>query len=100
VFPFRERTKSIYQASPLKPHIGPVPLISIAGAVAAIFFLYMSYQTYTTIATRQFSFLITSAAGAAILFGAFGIGIYQAAKMYWKSKGIDINMAFSELPPE
>jgi len=100
VFPFREKTKSIYQASPLKPHIGPLPLISLAGAISAAFFLYMSYQTYVTISHRQFSFLVTSAVGAAILFFVFGIGIYQAAKMYWKSKGIDINMAFSELPPE
>jgi basic amino acid/polyamine antiporter, APA family len=100
VFPYRKNTKKLYQASPLKPHIGPVPLITIAGAIASFFFLYMSYQTYSTLASKTFSALVTPAIGAAILFGVFGLGIYQAAKMYWKGKGIDINMAFSELPPE
>jgi amino acid transporter len=98
--PYRKNTKSIYEASPLKPSILKVPLVSISGAIAGIFFLYMSYQTYSTLARKTFSALVTPAIGAAILFGVFGLGIYQAAKMYWKAKGVDIDMAFRELPPE
>jgi len=100
VMPYRKNSKRIYQLSPLKPSILKVPLITIAGIVSCIFFTYMSYQTYSTLATRQFSFLLPAAISAIVLFGVLGLGIYQVAKMYWAKKGIDLGMAFRELPPE
>jgi len=98
--PYRKLSKAIYGLSPLKPSIGKLPLITVSGIIATIFFLYMSYQSYSTLIQKPFAAIVGPGIGAILFFGLGGLGIYQIAKMYWAKKGIDLNMAFQELPPE
>jgi amino acid transporter len=77
--------------------IGGVPAISIVGAICTISFAYLSYLYYVT---PQ----ITTAGiyGTALMVGAFvlGIAIYLGSRAYWRSKGIAVDLAFKELPPD
>jgi amino acid transporter len=94
-FPFG-KTKKIYELSPIKYEIGPVPVISILGAFTLgfmVFLLYLllKYDVYACNSTLSLSFL-----GA---LAVFSVVYYYAMRAYRKKKeDIDIDLAFEELP--
>jgi amino acid transporter len=93
VLPWRRRTKDAYEASPVsKLRIGPVPLIVIVAVVAMVWAIMIAYA---------FAFT-TSIQSLAADVGIFVLGliIYYAARYYQKTRGIDITLAFTEIPPE
>jgi amino acid transporter len=96
VFPFTK--KDLLEQAPefMRKKIVGVPLVSIIGALAAISFAYLGYIAYTNP-------LITSPTlgglgiAACIIIGCFVV--YFASLAYHKAHGLDIGMAFKELPP-
>ncbi|MGI0084491.1 MAG: APC family permease, partial [Nitrososphaerales archaeon] len=99
VFPFVK--KDIFQKSPgfVKSKIGGLPLMTIVGFVVAISFAYIGYIGYlnpavTSTATAPYGFALV----ASVII--IGFVIYFASKLFYKGKGIDVSLAFKEIPPE
>jgi amino acid transporter len=96
VFPYK--LKKLYNESPAKINIFGVPLIVIAGVIVILWFVYMIY-----------TFLVNPVFGANAPEGLFfmlflwviGFVLFYIAKLIRKkSEGIDIDLAYKELPPE
>ncbi|MGQ4911617.1 MAG: APC family permease [Candidatus Thorarchaeota archaeon] len=97
VFPFRKSTKAIFESSPAaKWKLGPIPAISIFGFLGAIWEGYFIYL-YLTIPELGMS----SPASSALLLGIFIVGFiaYFVIRAYRKKQGIDIDLAYKEIPP-
>jgi hypothetical protein len=89
----------LYRASTTKRTIAGVPVVSIAGAgaILACAFIWVLYLHYPT----QF-FLIDKQKMLSIFGVTIGLAVlyYFAVKVFRRSKGIDIDRAFAEIPPE
>jgi amino acid transporter len=96
---FPKVQKSIYESSPIKRNIGPVPLISIFGAITAFFFIwagYMSFVAYPFVGGLNTA-ILEIYVGLLVVF----LAIYYLSKGYHAKKdGIDIGLAFKQIPPE
>ncbi|MGA2461000.1 MAG: APC family permease [Candidatus Bathyarchaeia archaeon] len=96
VFPFTK--KDLFEQAPefMRKKIGSVPIISILGVLASASFAYMGYIAYTNpLITSPTLSGIGIAVG--ILIACFIV--YFASLAYHKKRGLDIEMAFKELPP-
>ena len=96
IFPYRK--PELLAAAPgfMRKKIAGVPIISVLGALTAIAFAYMGYLVISNP-------LIVSPSGSAILF-AVGIivaclVVYYGSLYYHKRGGVDMEMAFKEIPP-
>ena len=96
IFPFRR--PAIYNASPIaKWKIGPLPLITLVGLIggiwnAAMIYYYMTVPQYGLgIYQPSIIFLV----GIFIIVFVY----YEIRKAYLSAKGIDIGLAFAEVPP-
>ncbi|MEM1523704.1 MAG: hypothetical protein QXU69_11765, partial [Thermofilaceae archaeon] len=98
VVPYRGKTKLMYESSPVsKLKVAGVPLISICGAVYAGLLLVLLYFYFTNPglgALHEPSLLTILAAYVA------GTAYFYGVKLYRRRQGIDIDLAFRELPPE
>jgi APA family basic amino acid/polyamine antiporter len=89
----------LYRASTTKRMFAGIPVVSIAGAGAMltcvfVWVLYFHYPTQFFLTDKQKMLTIFAVTiGLAVVY-------YYAVKMYRKSKGIDIQRAFAEIPPE
>jgi quinol-cytochrome oxidoreductase complex cytochrome b subunit len=80
----------------MRKKLAGVPIISILGVLCSIAFAYMGYIAYTNpLITSPTITGIGIAAG--ILVACFVV--YFASLAYHKRRGLDIEMAFKELPP-
>jgi len=100
VFPFTK--KDLLEQAPefMRKKIVGIPIVSILGALCAVSFAYMGYILYTNpLATAVAGSPTVSGVEIAIgiLFGCFIV--YGASYAYHKAHGLDIGMAFKELPP-
>jgi len=107
VLPFRKKLKSVYEASPVSKYkVGPIPFISICGVIYCVLMLSVLYFFFTTPGLGAFPAELTleSVALQSILVVVgiyiFGIIYYFLMRSYRKGQGIDIDLAFKELPPE
>jgi APA family basic amino acid/polyamine antiporter len=96
LLPFRQR--QAYESSPLKFKIGPLPFMSICGCLTVIISAWLMYSLQTNPVGG-------SPLNAEGLMGlaftiVFGFVIYYVARAYHKARGIDIEAAFKEIPPE
>ncbi len=98
VFPFLKRTKPIFESSPLKWKIGKIPILTIV-SLGWLLFLAVGvyyYLTENALASNKPLMLIMS---VVVFIAAFPI--YYLAKYYRRARqGIDISLAFKEIPPE
>jgi amino acid transporter len=90
--------KDLFKVSPTSKHmIGSIPFISIAGAVWVI---------YSIICAVLFlgdpRFFLFDPASVAFFIGTYlsGIIVYYAYKAYRRRQGIDVEMAYKEIPVE
>jgi amino acid transporter len=97
-FPWKK--KEVFNTSPgfTKAKIGGLPIITIIGAIG---FVYLAYVLYGALLTPAV-FGPISAASVGFMVGVlvFSIVLYYASVAYHRSKGIDISLAFKEIPPE
>jgi basic amino acid/polyamine antiporter, APA family len=92
------RAKDVYEASPgAKYKLGNVPLVTILGAVGfvlggAMLIMFMFYSQLG----------LTSTLAYTVVFGVLAVSWiwYMLAKSAQKSKGINVDYAFKEIPPE
>jgi APA family basic amino acid/polyamine antiporter len=98
LFPFRR--KDLFNLAPgfVKAKIGPVPLLTIFGAINIAFFAFI---VYFSILTPAFSGPV-GLGSYSLIVGIFlsGIIIYSLAYAIRKRQGIDISAISKEIPPE
>jgi amino acid transporter len=96
LLPFRQGTKPIYEKSSIKRSIAGIPIITIVGILQLI---TMGWFTYMFAVNPAYGANSTNSLLA--IFGVFiaGFVIYYASLFYNKNRGIDITLAFHELPP-
>jgi len=97
---FSRRRKDLFNSAPstTKFKVAGVHLITILGAVGSIGFAAIVVFVY---AFPQIGFPITAInIGFIIAVFLFGGIVYYAAKYYRKGQGVDIDMAFKQIPPE
>ena len=99
VFPFVK--KDLFAQAPgfVKSKIGGLPLMTLIGLITAVSFAYIGYIAYqdpavTSTANNAFAFELL---GSVVVIG---LVVYFASKYYYKSRGVDISLAFKEIPPE
>ena len=92
------RQPHVFESSPLKIKIGPVPFVSVCGAITVIVFGWMMYQLETApiggSPLTEYGFI-----GLACTI-VLGFVIYYSARRYHRTRGIDIEASFKEIPPE
>jgi basic amino acid/polyamine antiporter, APA family len=93
VLPFRK--KDIYKG--WGGQIGGVPTISMLGAIGLVVFGYLAYNSVTNPAIGPFE---VGAQEFIIAIFAAAIVIYLASYFYHKSRNLNLNAVFNELPPE
>ena len=97
VFPFRAHMKDVWRTSPASKYmVGGLPLICVGGAVG------LSLQTvmmwYEVTVTNLFINSVPSlAAFAALIISLFAY--WWIVYGYWKRKGLDLSLAYKEVPP-
>ena len=96
--------KSLFQASPASEHrIAGVPLMSITGAVAAVFLGIVLVMLWNDEIAAGPLFSSAGVRGEFwLLLGlvVFGILWYLGIKAYRRRRGIDISLAFKQIPIE
>jgi APA family basic amino acid/polyamine antiporter len=96
-FPFSKRTKPIYQNSTIRKSIGGIPLITILGVLNCAFLIYLGYvlivnSSYGVNSSVSLIAVISIAVAAPVW--------YFAKRAYMKSRQIDLDLVFNEIPPE
>jgi len=96
-FPFRRKDMLAMAPSSWTRKVVGLPLVSWIGLIEAIAFLYMAYLGATNpLIVSPTTFGIVYSLG--IIVAAFVI--YYVSVAYHRSHGVDIRMAFKEIPPE
>ncbi|MFZ2019738.1 MAG: APC family permease [Methyloceanibacter sp.] len=92
------RAKALYDASPGAAYkLGNIPLVTIFGLIGAIVggVMVLMFMFYSALG-------LTSVLAYQVVFGILGVSIvwYFLAKMIQRSRGINVDYAFKEIPPE
>jgi APA family basic amino acid/polyamine antiporter len=96
LLPLRQKTKRIYDTSPIKYEIAGIPLISIIGIFQIVTLGWLVYMFATNAA---YGANTTMSLIAVVGVFVAGFVIYYASVLYNKRRGIDVSLAFRELPP-
>ena len=98
VFPFRSR--SVYESSPASRYrVGKMPLVSLLGALALAFNLFLTYEyvagpnLFLTYPLAQSDEFVLGLFLACVLF-------YFAASWFRKRQGVDLRLSYKEMPPD
>jgi APA family basic amino acid/polyamine antiporter len=100
VFPYSKRARHIYEQAPpiVRKKIGGVPMITIIGAAEAIIFGYLTFLDGTSPALS--GPINPASLGLIAVMYIIPFVIYFGAKAYHKSRGLNLDLAFKEVPPE
>lgn len=97
VFPFVPRMREIYRASPASRYkIGPVPLITLCGIAGMAMNALLLYYS---LAVNELFLNYPPSLAVLVGFLVACALIWPVSYWYWKRKGIDISLAFREVPP-
>lgn len=96
LFPYVKRAKTIWEASPYKFKIGPFYVLTLAAIVNIAFIAILLYYFFTE---PNLGAISRSGAIVYTAIWAFGVAWYFIWVNHWKKKGIDLSVAWKELPP-
>ncbi len=97
ILPFVKKAKHIWEASPYKWKIIGIPLATLAGVLNTIYMILILYGLY---ASEGLTFLMNIWTPIYIAVWIFGLLWYFIWRAYRARQGIDVTLAFKELPPE
>jgi basic amino acid/polyamine antiporter, APA family len=94
---FAYRARELFGASPFHQRLAGIPLIALLGIGGVIQYAFFAYilATVSAIGANVPSGLI-----AVTVLLLIGIPVYFLSYLIQRSRGVDITMAFRELPPE
>ena len=96
IFPYVKRSRAIWEASPYRWRIGPIFLITVAGIVNLVYIGILLYELETT---EGIAWIHNYATWIFLGVWLFSLAWYFIWKRYWMMKGIDIGLAWKQLPP-
>jgi len=98
IFPYVKKVKHIWEASPYKEwkFLG-IPVATVTGVIALGFVVLLVISYYIN---EAFAFMHTWWTAIYLIVWAIGISWYFIWKAVRKKEGIDVTMAFKEIPPE
>jgi amino acid transporter len=94
-FPFRRR--ALYEASPIRRSIAGVPALTLVGVAALLVYILFFYPLATN---NTLGANTTTGWVATGIIAGIGILIYPISYVINKARGVDLRLAFRELPPE
>ncbi|WP_304328031.1 hypothetical protein [Candidatus Culexarchaeum yellowstonense] len=97
LFPYVKKVRTIWEASPHNWKIGKIPVAVIAGILSIVMAGIVIWSVYASPAMGGLNIYWTP-----IYFGAGFAGVIWYLFWRWKraKEGIDVTLAFKELPPE
>jgi len=98
LFPYLKSTKKIYEDSPISKYkVAGLPLITVMGALGALYFAIMFYLYIT-----DPRYGTNDPLSAMYILGALAISavIYFAYRYYRRSQGVDTDLTYREIPAE
>jgi amino acid transporter len=97
LFPYRSKTIYAAAPAPVKRMIGGIPLITVVGLIGAVLSFVMVIVGLTT---KELGLVNTTA--RLLLIGSFvsGFIIYFGWRAWQARRGVDLGLAFRELPPD
>jgi len=97
-FPFAK--KRLYEVMPLKSKVGPVPTLSILGLLVVLFFVPMaSVYVWWSDYAKVIGLWSTDTTMLIAVIYIVAIVVYFGSKAYWRTKGVELESAFKEIPP-
>jgi len=96
IFPFTKKDLLLMAPGFMRKKIGSVPVISILGFLTTICFLYIGYLALIN------PLIVTLTSYGAVLALGIVVGciaVYYTSVAYHKKHGLDIELAFKEIPP-
>ncbi|HUY08859.1 MAG TPA: APC family permease [Candidatus Dormibacteraeota bacterium] len=95
IFPFRRR--ALYESSPINFRWLGLPAISVTGVLSLIIyiFFFVSLATQSALGANATVGII-----ATVVIAAIGIVIFPISYALNRRRGVDLSLAFRELPPE
>jgi APA family basic amino acid/polyamine antiporter len=96
ILPYRYR--QLYESScPVKTKVAGVPVVSVIGAISAIFlvlyeYIFITYNVYFGVTTNFLEVMVG--------FVVFFIVLYFVIIAYRKRQGVDVTLVYREIPPE
>lgn len=101
---FPKTRRNLYEMSPASEQkVGGIPVMSITGALGAVFMAAVLYMLWNDVNAAGPLFSADAIRGEFwLLLGVvvFGVVWYLAAKSYRRRQGIDISLAFRQIPIE
>ena len=100
MFPFLKKTRDIWNNSPsiVRARIGPLPVLTLAGVVAGVLCLWVSYSSMLPALTGMAEISPVYTASMLALF-VIALVIFAISYAYHKAKGVPIDLVAKELPP-
>jgi APA family basic amino acid/polyamine antiporter len=96
LFPYVKKARTIWEASPYKFHLGPIYVLTVAAVINLAFVGILIYYFFTVPALGAIS---TVGGAIYITIWIFGVLWYLLWVRHWKKQGIDLKMAWKQLPP-
>ena len=98
LIPFRKRTENIWAASPYRTwKFAGMPTITLAGIIYVVYILMLLYFAFLAPQTRDIT-----GKNLALIGGAWAFGLLYYV-FWWnrnRKAGIDVGLAYGQLPPE
>ena len=100
LLPYRKR--DLFEAAPdmVKRRVFGVPLITVAGVVNLILFTIILYSSFTSPALAGVGPLGARAIGIVVGIYVVGLVVYFIAVAIRRQQGVDLNLLYSEIPPD
>jgi APA family basic amino acid/polyamine antiporter len=96
LFPYVKRARTIWEASPYKFRLGPIYMLTIFSVINLAFVGILIYYFFTVEALGAIS---TVGGIIYVTIWIFGVLWYMLWVSHWKKQGIDLTLAWKELPP-
>jgi amino acid transporter len=95
VFPFRR--KEMYERSSINKKILGLPMLTVVsvGSLALYIFFFISLATQDALGANE-----STGIRALVIIAAIGIAIYPISALINRRRGVDLGLAFRQLPPE
>jgi amino acid transporter len=94
-FPWRRR--ALYEGSPIRRSIGGIPMLALVGVAALLVYVLFFYPLATN---NTLGANTTTGWVATAIIAGIGIVIYPISYLINKARGVDLRLAFKQLPPE